>query len=213
MLQRLFAAIILGAMLPAGPVHGQLPTAASPWSAHLTAGYGRSLRHTTFGGGLALGSGVSHGRGTTRVGLELAFVHFGTLSERFASFDPLPVFTPTVTSTSYRQRMLGLGLALEAGPRRGAVRPAFLLSAGYYGLHSRDSRVERDSATSQVIERYAQDGWDWGYGVSVGGAVTFRKMGSLGSPRLEIRGHGFAVKTSESWTALPTLSLGVGMAW
>ncbi|MDX2119666.1 MAG: hypothetical protein SF070_01245 [Gemmatimonadota bacterium] len=46
-----------------------------------------------------------------------------------------------------------------------------------------------------------------------GAAVTFPRVAGVGHPRLEARVHGFAVKTTDGWTTLPTLTIGLGMAW
>lgn len=195
------------------PVVAQVTAPPAPWSAHVTAGYGRSLRGEALGGGLSLGAGIFRGRGATRLGLEVSFAQLGHEARTTHGFDPLPVFTPTIISTTARERMLGIGLAVEAGPRAGRIRPALLLSAGRYGLWQESRRTVRDSATSQVLDRSADRGWAWGWGVSAGVALTLPPAGPFGSPRVEARLHGLAAKRADAWTTLPVVSLGVGVGW
>ncbi len=205
-------AALLAATAPATPLAAQAAH-PSPWSVHLTAGYARATRNAALDGGLALGAGLYHGRGTARLGVEVTFASLGDESRTIAGFIPIPVFTPTVISTHYRQRMLAATLGLAVGPATGRVRPALLLGAGLYGVDQLDARTVRDSVTSQVLQHGSSSGWSWGGGASAGIGVTLPRVAGVAAPRLEIRLHGFLVHTGDAWTAWPVVAAGVGVGW
>lgn len=207
-------AIPILAALPAPPgLAGQAQPPAAAWSASLTGGFATGLRSESFGGGLSVSAGVHHGTGPLRIGIIASYANLGSRTTRQAYSTPPPELIPTTLALRYSQRLASLGLSLELGPRRGSLRPSLLLGFGLYGFDQPFHRVERDSATGVVLDRQRDSGWDPGLGASAGAALTLPRLGSFVSPRLEARLHGFAVKTTDGWTTLPTLTIGLGMAW
>lgn len=204
---------VLAAQTAPPRLAGQAQHPAAAWSASLTAGFATGLRSESFGGGITVSAGVHHGTGPLRIGIIASYANLGSRTTRQAYSTPPPERIPTTLVLRYSQRLASLGLSLELGPRRGSLRPSLLLGFGLYGFDQPFHRVERDSATGVVLDRQSDSGWNRGLGLSAGAALAFPRLGSVGYPRLEARLHGFAVKTTDGWTSLPTLTMGLGMAW